>query len=155
MCWISYLKPKAKIAIKPIKVNKVLKKDKTSPFMGSVYSFDKPMPKVTINIDEWLDCLRERFFAISEGYHSYSKYMCYKSNDEGIHVYTDFFRKKIKCYDKSHEIFEAYIPAGTKYYKNIFGEIVSETLVVSNKIVNYNNIIDKIFRKIWGIKKYI
>lgn len=150
MCWINYLKPKAKTAVKPIKVYKVLKKDKTSPFMGSVYSFGKPMPKMTINIDKWLD-----FFVINEGYHSYSKYMRYKSNDERIDIYTAFSRKKIKCYDKNHEIFEAYIPVGTKYYKNIFGEIVSETLIVSNKIVNYNNMIDKIFRKIWGIKKYI
>ena len=155
MCWINYLKPKAKTAVKPIKVYKVLKKDKTSPFRGAVYSFGKPMPKVTINIEELFDCLGERFFIIRAGYYSYSKYMCYKSNDEGIHIYADFFRKKLNYFDQRHAIFEADIPAGTKYYKNRFGEIVSETLVVTNKTVESNNIINKIFRRIWQIKKYI
>ena len=39
MCWINYLKPKAKTAVKPIKVYKVLKKDKTSPFRGGCLFF--------------------------------------------------------------------------------------------------------------------
>ena len=66
-----------------------------------------------------------------------------------------FFEKKLNYFDQRHAIFEAYIPAGTKYYKNRFGEIVSETLVVTNKTVESNNIINKIFRRIWQIKKYI
>ena len=81
--------------------------------MGSVYSFGKPMPKVTINIDKWLD-----FFVINEGYHSYSKYMRYKSNDERIDIYTAFSRKKIKCYEKLYYSMK-YIKTNRKFANKV------------------------------------
>lgn len=56
----------------------------------------------------------------------------------GIHAFykkDTALAKLASLQDESYAIFEAIIPAGTKYFYGVGGEIVSEKLIIKNKIV--------------------
>lgn len=157
MCWISYSKPKLKTATKPIKVYKVLETDtRKAPCRYIQYRIDEPMANVVINVKETLSYEGDHiYFEINEGYHSFSKNVVIKRECKKFTIiYSPFYLKQLFSVDnEGYSIFEAYIPSGTKYYKNASGEIVSETLIVSNKTVEICSIKDKIhkiFGKIWN-----
>ena len=120
-------------------VYKVLIKNyKVSPFMGAMYSINENMPKEKFKIERILDNYGGDFYVINEGYHSYSKgIQIEKDTDTNVITIYPSHRQRILGYYDGQQvaIFKAYIPIGTKYYVNSFGEIVSECLRVTDKIV--------------------
>lgn len=133
MCWITSKKEFAQIrtAEKDIPVYKFLIRNGYTPYQGFPITFGAKLPKVIIDIDFFSSPVR-----ITYGYHSYSASVHIAKDLSSTHVfdqttnrYLDSFSHYIACY-------KAYIPKDTKYAINESNQIVSETLVVLNEIIN-------------------
>lgn len=135
MCWQSLLPEEhlaPKIATDNFSVYKVLRKNGKTPVMEYPIKFNEPLPKVDVSPQT-----SEFIVNIEKGYHSYVFNL--DSYDEVL------FRKKlivntdIGLYSFSMKItmdvHEAYIPKGTQYWLNERGEIVSESLVITEKTI--------------------
>lgn len=120
MCWYSYssIFNSPKTAECDIEVIKVVRKDNKTPFREYYVEYNKCLPKVNIV----LQYENNRLF-ITNGYHSHSKNCLVKEDYR-------FFELNGFAYEKYCDIHKAYIPKGTKYYENEWGDFVSETLVI-------------------------
>lgn len=134
MCWQTLVPEnvKPRIAFEDIPVYKVLNKDLATPYMRYPIKFDEPLIKVEIVVNDSI-CLSK----IEEGYHAYISNLnyyldCYAiktlslNTDIGEYVYPISY---------VNDLYNAFIPKGTKYWINERGETVSESLVVSEKII--------------------
>lgn len=139
MCWITSKKENSKglIAKTDIPILKVLGRNGITPIMDFHIPFNEKLPQETIK--EYLIYLT--LWRIDNGYHSYSA-------DGKIVDSVQEFCLILKngyfspTYSHKYNIYNGYIPKGTLYYENGYGEIVSETLVVTNESrnVDYYNI---------------
>lgn len=141
MCWQTYKSDcfSSKIAETDIDVIKVLGKNKKTPFQNYHVEFNHPLPEEKIKPEK-----QEFFVRVSSGYHSYSllhnkikeiwSYFIIENDLHPSYIYTAF-------YPKNCEFYKGYIPKGTVYYENEFGECVSETLVITEEtICPYNSL---------------
>lgn len=73
-----------------------------------------------------------------EGFHSFSNKVCYKYSGIDIHIYKKciFIKRFIyNMWGPSAAIAKGYLPKGTKYAVNKFGEIISNCIVI-NKFID-------------------
>lgn len=132
MCWKTDRKEytQIKTATKNIPVYKFLTRNGHTPFKDYPIIFEKKLPKV-----ELLDDYHFYDNGINQGYHSYSTsvQLCESLNNTYVYdpspCWIGSFPHRIVCH-------KGYIPKGTKYYINERCEIVSETLVVLNEIID-------------------
>ena len=143
MCWQTFSKKYTikKIAKEDIKVFKIITTDNTPYYQsGITYEVDKVCPNVTINVIEFAYGTE---FRINKGYHSYSKKKCYL-DDEVFSLLSggkgQWIRKKADNTTLTYYTYDKYpnykkenfiIPKGTTYYENEWGEIVSETIMMT------------------------
>mgnify|MGYP006862816466 CR=1 FL=1 len=136
MCWHTY-KPDCffpKIAETDIDVIKVLRKNKKTPFQNYHVEFNHSLPEEKIKPEK-----QELFVRVSSGYHSYS--LLHNKIKE---IFTHFIIENdlhpsytyTALYPKDYEFYKGYIPKGTIYYENEYGECVSETLVITEKTIS-------------------
>lgn len=142
MCWCSTKKPKAKIAWLPKKVYKVVSYIMNSPIRGFHYNINEKNPKEKICVESYLNAEIPTYI-INKGYHSYSnkvKIKKLKGINEDITVIDGLKNGNLMVLQEYWKIYEAYIPFGAKYYENENGEIVSENLVITNKVIQNGKI---------------
>ena len=135
MCWITFVKPVKKVAKEDIKVYKILRKYGnriTSPVrktmeweIGKLVDLRKPLYYRGGNIcNAWI---------LKEGFHSLidcpvlvptycGKEWTIEKNDKCL----------FQC-DRGESVYECVIPAGSTYYENEYGEVVSDRLIVLKK----------------------
>ena len=77
-----------------------------------------------------------------EGFHSFSNKVYYKYSENSIHIYKKCIFAKRFIYNMSGggynflpAIAEGYLPKGTRYAVNEFGEVISNHIVI-NKFIN-------------------
>lgn len=133
MCWMSKNIPTILTADKDIKVYKVLylteDGEYTSMYMDYSYVQGRTENEVALRVWEGM------MYTISRGYHSYANNVKFEIKPEtnSLFVYTSYGayldNTVINLYDgKKACICEFVIPKGTRYYKNEYEEIVSETI---------------------------
>ena len=163
MCWYGNITDK-KVAKTNIEVQKVLMmSDKDvdrflSPYRYEVYTANEEK-KHTIEVrDDIVDEFNEDIIRIDVGLHSYSR-ECKIENIQRKPLEGDFVMRFLIVYPKNHDksklfgsifsypdriiyslhripvMVKAIIPKGTTYYENSRGEIVSEKLIITNKIL--------------------
>ena len=152
MCWVGNLTD-IKVADNDITVYKILMKKKQgincdasarylSPFMFAPYSFYvvehkkliKPVPSYA----------NSTTYTISEGLHCYSENVFVKSYGEenGLSVYSKAENVKghrpVESYISSANRFpvviKCIIPEGSTYYENMYGEIVTQRLIIKEEV---------------------
>lgn len=134
MCWRTFRKEYSQIktAMEDIPVYKFLKRNGHTPFKNYPIILGKKLPKVELlgNYHFYDD-------GIDQGYHSYSTSIHLFKSLNNTHVYAPSPRRcwlgSFPCHTVCHK---GYVPKGTKYYINEWREIVSETLVVLNEIID-------------------
>ena len=87
------------------------------------------------------DCSPYRNFKYEKGYHYSTKFTKYFSRwvnwviriNSGLHAYRSFTKaeenRSNNYYPSDYKVVTMYIPAGSKYYKGINGDIVSDNLI--------------------------
>lgn len=141
MCWKSNKQPIRNIAEKEIKVIKVFSRiDKDvlySPIWNFPYVFNTAMKNITVIPNSHFigekDGTHIIIYMINEGYHSYSLSTQFSKYERVIIIHKGL---SWDCYF-DNICTECTIPAGTIYYENEHGEIVSETIII-NRIINFN-----------------
>lgn len=158
MCWVGKRSDK-KVAKTNIGVQKVLMmSDKDvdrflSPYRYEVYTANEEKKHTIVIRDDIVDELKEDLIRIDIGLHSYSKkckiektrrkptpedppmnflIVCPNSLFGNTHTYFDSITHGLR---RTPVMVKAIIPKGTTYYENKRGEIVSEKLVITNKIL--------------------
>lgn len=144
MCWYSKKKKAAQIAVEDILVYKVMYRKPDNGGFRSLYRrMDYELEKIywtdvsPISIDSPLYSMM-----IKEGFHSYSidKTKAIKNNESqtltviyknGEFVDSTFFSVNLV-------IAECIIPAGSKYYENDFGEIVSDRIIITGETIAFD-----------------
>ena len=143
MCWRGdQVKPL--IAETDIKVKKVLKKvinrrtghllKIMSPFLAFDYELDTLYEsdiKLVIRSGLYGICGVE----INKGFHSYQEDVLFIM-DKGIHVKStpQSAQMPLQYYHQHDcEIYDAIIPAGSEYYENSFGELVSNKIIIKRE----------------------
>lgn len=157
MCWIGKLDDK-KVADRDITVYKILMKKRQgingdasvrylSPFMLAPYSLDV---KYTELIKPDYSHTNSTTYVISEGLHCYSGNVFVKTYGEesGLTVYSKEESIKghrpLEAYvaspNRSPVVIKCIIPEGFTYYENIYGEIVTQRLILKEevKLPEYN-----------------
>jgi hypothetical protein len=160
MCWVGNITDK-KVAKTDIEVQKVLMmSDKDvdrflSPYRYEVYTANEEKKHAIVVDDSIVD---EYIIRIDIGLHSYSR-KCKIENIQRKPLEGDFVMRFLIVYPKNHDksklfgsifsysdriiyslrripvMVKAIIPEGTTYYENKRGEIVSEKLIITNKIL--------------------
>lgn len=129
MCWVGrkLLERIPRIAWKNFVVYKVMTTDAKSPSEDYEYIFNKEMPK------------------IKKGYHSFSSKVYFANYLSSV----DYKEKNVilatvkheniilHTLNKNEQIHYGIIPKWSKYYINEYGEIVSEKIVITDKIAQY------------------
>jgi len=97
----------------------------SSDIQKYVYIRNVPAPHIEVKVEPFVcDCnLCRKLYSISEGYHSYS---LKKVSIE----YAKKENKRQTCIAYVH----CTIPKGTKYWENIHGNIVSETITINGVV---------------------
>lgn len=144
MCWITTKKENSKgmIAKTDIPILKVLGRNGITPIMDFHVSFNKKLPQETIKVSLIESLIADSvIWRIDNGYHSYSADGKIVDSVQNFYLIlkNGYFSP---IYSHKYNIYNGYIPKGTLYYENGYGEIVSETLVVTNESrnVDYINI---------------
>lgn len=163
MCWIGKRSDK-KVAKTDIGVQKVLMmRDKDvdrflSPYRYEVYTANEEKKHTIVVNDKIVDELKEDLIRIDIGLHSYSR-ECKIEKTQRKPLSNDFLMNFLIVYPKNYDksklfggtytysdriiyslrripvMVKAIIPKDTIYYENKRGEIVSEKLVITNKIL--------------------
>lgn len=133
MCWLTSKREfgQIKTAEEDIPVYKFLNRKGTTPYQDYPISFGITLPKVLIDNDN-----SSYFCIIEEGYHSYSSSVRITKDFFNTHVYNQSTDRWLASFHHYNACYKAYIPKDTKYCINDRNEIVSETLVVLNEIIN-------------------
>ena len=126
MCWISEYTPYKKTVEKTIIVYKYLTKDLESPIQFYQYIRDKKVPKEILSPIMGKKG-KSNFWYILTGYHS-----C--QNIDSAKNYFD--ECLLNSYVDGCKLYKCIIPKGAIYYKNEYGHIVSNTIVVKRKCFN-------------------
>ena len=145
MCWLGN-QTEPLIAETDIRVKKVLKKvinrrtgqllKITSPFLGFEYKLG-----ILYESDIKLVILRGLYgicgIKINKGLHSYREGVLFIRNkiDNGIRVKStpQSAQMSLQYYQCDCEIYDAIIPAGSEYYENSFGELVSNKIIIKKE----------------------
>lgn len=127
MCWISEYTPYVKVAKETIIVYKYLTKNLKSPIQFYQYTRNKKVSEEILSPIEGKKG-KSNFWYIVTGYHS-----C-----KDVNSAKDYFAESLK-YATGYMDFRLYkciIPKGAIYYKNEYGHIVSNTIVIKRKCFN-------------------
>lgn len=131
MCWFidkNMILPL--VANEDIEVIKVVQKNGETPYRGYKVAFNEHLPRVII-----APRYSGRLAMIESGYHSYSKKI------QIIENLTTFAVLPLNVYyQKNCCFYKAYIPKGKTYYENEYGEIVSESLIVTDDVIQLDNL---------------
>lgn len=133
MCWfIDKNKILPLVANEDIEVIKIVRKNGETPFHNYVVAFNERLPKVSI-----VPQYGSRLAMIEVGYHSYSKKIVIT---EQLATFTVLALNSFCNYQKDCCFYKAYIPKGTTYYENDNGEIVSESLFVTDDVMQLDDL---------------
>lgn len=137
MCWfIDKNKILPLVANEDIEVIKVVLKNGKTPFLNYIVAFNERLPKVSI-----VPQYGSRLAMIEAGYHSYSKKIVITEQLATFTVTSSVLTLNGFCdYQKDSCFYKAYIPKGTTYYENDNGEIVSESLIVTDDVIPLDNL---------------
>lgn len=127
MCWTSKYTPHKKIAEETIIVYKYLTKDLRSPFQFYQYTRNKKAPEETLST---VLCKKgqSNFWHIVKGYHS-----CRNIDSAESYFYKSLYGS---IGYKDFKLYKCIIPKGAIYYRNEYGHIVSNTIVIKRKCFN-------------------
>lgn len=127
MCWTSEYTPYKKIAEEAIIVYKYLTKDLKSPLQFYQYIRNKKAPEETLSTTIGKKG-QPNFWYIIKGYHS-----CRNIDSAESYFYESLY---YSIGYKDFKLYKCIIPKGAIYYKNEYGHIVSNTIVVKRKCFN-------------------
>lgn len=118
-------------AKKDIEVYKIVFDKNQAPICNYVYSLDREEPKIKIKLEFW-----NWKVIINEGYHSYSRKSYIERDESGVVISScDKYKLHANYLYSFENIHLAIIPKGSKYFINGFGEIVSERIIVTSRII--------------------
>ena len=137
MCWTSTKKPVLRRAEEPIPVFKILFRDMESVYMHFRYHLH-------IKYSQRLETPRNMIsrYSIFEGIHSYDAEMSFiKDHSDDSHyfivatkrddLYLDTFLKSLFNLENAYIQVMGVIPEGAEYYRNEWGEIVSDSIILT------------------------
>jgi len=142
MCWqaLNNRDKRERVSDEDITVFKVMRKIKdgmySSYFMEYPYSLGKIYEMNGLESHEGED----GYMTIEKGFHSYSSKECYiylPYNSHGqIYIQKQRTWELSAVYDDTYNvcIIECTIPKGSKYYRNYYGEIVSDKIIINKEI---------------------
>lgn len=127
MCWISEYTPHKKIADETIIVYKYLTKDLRSPLQFYKYTRNKKAPEETLSTTRGKKG-QSNFWYIIRGYHS-----CRNIDFAKSYFYKNLYFSTIHL---NLRLYKCIIPKGAIYYRNEYGHIVSNTIIIKRKCFN-------------------
>lgn len=141
MCWRAFKKrdKRVRVADEDITVFKVVRKVED----GLYLSYYKDYPYYLGRAYEMKGLSHKEIdgnMRIEEGFHSYSSkecYICIPYNNFGqIYILKQKTWELSAVYDDIYDlcIIECTIPKGSKYYRNYYGEIVSDKIIINKEI---------------------
>lgn len=130
MCWISNSLPYVQIAEKDIPVFKILRRDLVSAYFNFPYNIGETYKIREINVHYW-DIFEDEY-VIRAGFHSYDPSLVIAVSDTYILKVLLISRGyRLDHFNAiSFKIVDCIIPEGSKYYKNEYGEIVSDCIKI-------------------------
>lgn len=123
MCWESNKLPVRRIAKKDIYVYKIVESIDKFNCISAVKYFQYQYNKIYTQESPIAFDSKENVWAIKEGFHSYKTLLKAKADYHKLHI--DYYI-----------IVQCIIPKGSTFYENENGEVVSDSIVISNSFRN-------------------
>ena len=137
MCWISDTEPIKKIAKKDIICYKVFHINdiiyKQNYFLGFKFGKRKIQKLYSLYMQHaYIPYKKQEYINLK----IYKIFQYYRMS-LGYHSYDTLERAKIGIYDLDYKIIKCIIPKNSEYYVNSNQEIISSSIIITDKILNY------------------